>query len=81
MNESTINSKHYQLTYLRPEVAALKRKLEIFVNERCIPCEHLYEEHVAQFHGADRWSISAIPPCLAGKLNCECHICMYCELS
>ena len=57
-------SRH-QLTYLRPEVEALRVKLEWFVEERCIPAEKLYEEHVSSFHGDDRWSMAAIPPCLS----------------
>ena len=50
------------LLALPPNVAALKEKLEKFVNERCIPAEKDYERHIEKFSGADRWSIAAVPP-------------------
>jgi acyl-CoA dehydrogenase len=52
------------LFYLRPEVAALKSKLDQFVYAECIPAEQIYEQHMKQRHGTDRWTINAIPPCL-----------------
>jgi len=52
------------LLRLSPKAAKLKEKLEIFVRERCIPAEREYDDHVAQFHGADRWKTKAIPPCM-----------------
>ena len=50
------------LTALSPKASALIEKLEIFVNERCIPAEKEYERHVEKFSGVDRWSYSAVPP-------------------
>ncbi|GMI52939.1 hypothetical protein ScalyP_jg7571 [Parmales sp. scaly parma] len=41
-------------------IATLKR----FVSTSCIPSETTYDEHVAQFHGADRWSFECVPPVL-----------------
>lgn len=52
------------LSALRPEVAALKKKLDAFVENDCIPAEKEFEEHLKARHGADRWTIDAIPPCL-----------------
>lgn len=51
------------LTYLRPEVAAIKETLDLFVEE-CISQEKNYLEHIAKFHGAARWTAAAVPPCL-----------------
>jgi acyl-CoA dehydrogenase len=47
---------------LRPEVIALKRTLDEFIDRECIPAEAAYEAHLAQFHGADRFTKAAIPP-------------------
>ena len=52
------------LSYLRPEVAALKAKLDRFVEEECIPAEREFDEHLQKRHGADRWVLGAIHPCL-----------------
>ena len=52
------------LSYLRPEVAALKAKLDRFVQEECIPAEREFEQHMKSRHGNDRWTREAIPPCL-----------------
>ena len=52
------------LTYLRPEVAALKKRLDDFVENECIPAEAEFEAHLADRHGNDRWTMDAIPPCL-----------------
>jgi acyl-CoA dehydrogenase len=52
------------LSYLRPPVAALKSKLDRFVQEECIPAEHEFEEHLRDRHGKDRWTADAIPPCM-----------------
>jgi acyl-CoA dehydrogenase len=52
------------LSYLRPEVAELKRKLDAFVEQDCIPEEATYEAHLSSRHGADRWRIDAVPPCM-----------------
>ena len=58
------------LLHLSPKASALKEKLEEFVNERCIPAEEEYERHVAQFSGADRWTLAAVPPVLS-RLKAE----------
>ena len=50
------------LLALSPKASILKEKLEKFVNERCIPGEKEYEEHINQFNGSDRWTSAAIPP-------------------
>ncbi len=50
------------LEYLRPEVAALKRKVDAFVENECIPAESEFEAFMEDRHGQDRWT--AIPPCL-----------------
>ena len=50
------------LLALSPKAAALKEKLEKFVNERCIPAEKEYEDHINQFSGKDRWTLAAVPP-------------------
>lgn len=47
---------------LSPTASTLKAKLEAFVNDRCIPAEQLYDEHIAKFTGANRWTVDAIPP-------------------
>ena len=53
------------LSFLRPEVAALKRKLDLFVEEDCIPNEELFASHLENRHGAERWTHGAVPPGLA----------------
>jgi len=45
-------------------LATLKRKLEVFVRERCIPAEKEYEDHMENRTGADRWTMEAVPPCV-----------------
>lgn len=50
------------LQSLSPTAASLKSKLEQFVNQRCIPAEKEYENHISQFAGQDRWSDKAVPP-------------------
>jgi acyl-CoA dehydrogenase len=57
-------SKTASLSYLRPEVAAIKCKLEQFVEEECIPAERSYEEHISGRSGRNRWTLDAIPPCI-----------------
>ena len=52
------------LQYLRPEVARLKERLDRFVEEECIPAETEFHDHLANRHGADRWTVDAIPPCV-----------------
>jgi acyl-CoA dehydrogenase len=50
------------LLALSPTASILKDKLEKFVNERCIPAEIEYEDHIDQYSGVDRWKLAAIPP-------------------
>jgi acyl-CoA dehydrogenase len=50
------------LQSLSPSAASLKLKLEQFVNQRCIPAEQEYENHISQYAGHDRWSNKAVPP-------------------
>jgi len=52
------------LSFLRPEVLELKKKLDNFVEQDCIPAEEEFAKHLEHRHGADRWTMSAIPPCL-----------------
>ena len=52
------------LTYLRPEVAALKKQLDEFINEEVIPAEEEYNEHMKERYGEDRWTMEALPPSL-----------------
>jgi len=54
----------HSLSYLRPEVAALKVRLDWFVENECIPCEEEFEAHLKDRHGKDRWTLDAVPPCL-----------------
>ena len=64
MTQPDEHTNTHSLSYLRPEVAALKDRLDVFVRDECIPAEADYLHHVAQFHGQDRWTVDAIPPCL-----------------
>ena len=57
-----LKRKAMSLLSLRPEVEALRRKLQIFVEEECIPAEEEYEEHMKGRSGRDRWTADAIPP-------------------
>jgi acyl-CoA dehydrogenase len=50
------------LLALSPTALILKDKLEKFVNERCIPAEIEYEDHIDRYSGVDRWKLAAIPP-------------------
>jgi acyl-CoA dehydrogenase len=52
------------LTYLRPDVAALKKRMDDFVELECIPAEAEYEAHMKDRNGADRWTMEAVPPCI-----------------
>lgn len=52
------------LSFLSPEVSALKVKLDAFVENECIPAEAEYESHIASRSGADRWTLSAVPACM-----------------
>jgi len=68
-----LGSSHYKimassssssLTSLRPEVAALKAKLDHFIETRVIPSEEEFNCHVGQRHGSDRFTVAAVPPCI-----------------
>mmetsp|Transcript_42838 Transcript_42838/g.89842 ORF Transcript_42838/g.89842 Transcript_42838/m.89842 type:complete len:458 (-) Transcript_42838:448-1821(-) len=50
------------LLALSSKASTLQEKLIKFVNERCIPAEKEYEDHIAKFAGADRWTSDAVPP-------------------
>lgn len=52
------------LTYLRPDVAELKDRLDAFITDEVIPAELEYEEHLSTLHGPARWNRDALPPCL-----------------
>eukprot|EP00934_Nitzschia_sp_Nitz4_P006792 Nitzschia sp. Nitz4//scaffold173_size47512//20376//21767//NITZ4_007158-RA/size47512-augustus-gene-0.6-mRNA-1//-1//CDS//3329538802//6782//frame0 len=52
------------LTYLRPEVAKLKQRLDIFLEREVIPTEKEFDDHLASRHGAARWEENAIPECI-----------------
>jgi len=60
----TPGSTSASLSWLRPEVASLKNVLDDFVERDCIPAEASYARHLESRHGADRWKIDAVPPCL-----------------
>ncbi|KAL7579810.1 hypothetical protein ACA910_021942 [Epithemia clementina (nom. ined.)] len=59
-----VSSSPPSLTYLRPEVADLKQRLDCFVEEECIPAEEEHAAHLRERYGADRWTIQAVPPCV-----------------
>lgn len=54
----------HSLSLLRPEVSALKERLDRFVEEECIPAESEYYAHIEARHGKDRWVLDAVPPCM-----------------
>jgi hypothetical protein len=54
------------LSSLRPEVAALKEKVDKFVQEEVIPWEPKYASHMKDRHGAYRWIMDAVPPSRRG---------------
>lgn len=64
VSPSTPKGTSCSLTFLRPEVARLKERLDCFVEEECIPAEAEFFAHLRDRHGDDRWSPDAIPPCL-----------------
>lgn len=49
---------------LSPYATELREKLQVFVEEHCHPAEIEYEAHMEKLAGKDRWSMSAIPPCI-----------------
>ncbi|CAJ1965791.1 unnamed protein product [Cylindrotheca closterium] len=53
------------LTYLRPEVAALKARLDEFIEHDVLPAEEEYNEHLSSRSGSDRWTMDALPPSLS----------------
>ncbi len=55
------------LLSLRPEVEALREKLETFVEEECIPAEEEYEEHMKGV--ARRPEYSCIPQRTVKRLS------------
>mmetsp|Transcript_50 Transcript_50/g.108 ORF Transcript_50/g.108 Transcript_50/m.108 type:complete len:450 (+) Transcript_50:219-1568(+) len=57
------------LFQLRPEVEALRQKLDEFVRDECQPAEQEYEDHVANRTGEARWSVDAVPPVLSRLKN------------
>lgn len=57
-------SSSCSLLSLRPEVAALKKTLDDFINNQVIPAEKEFHEHMKHRHGDDRWTADAIPPCV-----------------
>ena len=63
-NAKLSNPEEPSLSYLRPAVAALKLKLDAFVEHECLPAEAAYEAHIQARVGADRWTLAAIPPCI-----------------
>ena len=59
------SSSSASLSYLRPEVAALQKILDDFVEHDCIPAEASYWEHLRERHGTPaRFHVDAVPPCL-----------------
>lgn len=64
MNSVTAKLTSSSLHTLRPEVEELKRNLDFFVDNECIPAEKEYEAHMATRYGSQRWTDDAIPPCL-----------------
>mmetsp|Transcript_1002 Transcript_1002/g.1659 ORF Transcript_1002/g.1659 Transcript_1002/m.1659 type:complete len:450 (+) Transcript_1002:3-1352(+) len=64
-----MTSPESSLTYLRPEVAALKQRLDDFINEEVIPSEMEFEQHMKARCGADRWTMDAVPTALLNKLQ------------
>jgi acyl-CoA dehydrogenase len=66
-SSSSSSSSSLSLSYLRPPVAALKRVLDDFVQNECLPAEAAWDAHLASLHGtAQRFgsAANAIPPCL-----------------
>lgn len=52
------------LMFLRPEVTALKKTLDVFIDEEVLPAEDEYTEHLKTRHGNERWTMDALPPSL-----------------
>ncbi|CAB9527424.1 Acyl-CoA dehydrogenase family member 11 [Seminavis robusta] len=59
-----MSSSSCSLLSLRPEVVALKKTLDDFVENRVIPCEAEFAEHLSKRHGDDRFTMEAVPPCV-----------------
>lgn len=62
---SSLNNPLPSLTYLHPEVAQLKVRLDDFIENDVIPAEEQYCQHMATRTGKDRWSMQALPPSLS----------------
>lgn len=58
------------LEELKPEVQALKEKLEAFVINHCQPAEEEYDAHMENRIGKERWTLDAVPPVIE-KLKAE----------
>ena len=54
------------LTYLRPEVATLKERLDEFIENEVLPAEEEFTKHLATLSNkeSDCWSFEALPPSL-----------------
>lgn len=52
------------LTYLRPEVAELKKRLDAFIQDEVIPAEEEFQQHLSKFSDGSRWTTAALPPAL-----------------
>ena len=69
---SSLSSKESTLSTLEtlsPPIQKLKEKLEKFVIEKCQPAERIYEQHLQNRIGKQRWTIDAIPPCIEELKN------------
>lgn len=64
MSSSQQTCPQPSLTYLRPEVAALKARLDEFIENDVLPAEEEYNEHMKSRSGKDRWTMDALPPSL-----------------
>jgi acyl-CoA dehydrogenase len=72
--EPSYFSSSSALTYLRPEILALKHKLDDFVENECIPAEREHDDHLSRRSGADRWNLEAVPPCLDRLKRRACEL-------
>ena len=45
-------------------MADLKTKLDTFIETRVIPAEEEFNHHLQHRHGADRFTMEAVPPCI-----------------
>lgn len=64
-NRNHHSSSSSSLTHLRPQVRALQRRLEDFVQNECLPAEIELEEHLRnRCDRAARFAPDAVPPCV-----------------